>query len=143
MLIILNRFKLNIKDSELMEVVQAYCELTLIMYLFSRFILIKRNHWNVFCKNDAVENFAKFRGKHLYRSLSSKKKTPAQLFHCIFFEIFKNTFFAEHLQKVDSVCFCLLTITTCPHWFLCRAGIFRLLTDYYTMSELHQNLHGS
>ena len=45
----------------------------------------------------ALENFAKFTGKHLCQSLFFnnfiKKETLAQMFSCEFYEIFKNTFF--------------------------------------------------
>ena len=45
----------------------------------------------------ALENFAKFTGKHLCQSLFFnnfiKKETLAQMFSCEFCEIFKNTFF--------------------------------------------------
>ena len=47
--------------------------------------------------------FAKFTGKHLCRGLLIEKETPTQVFFCEFSEIFKNTFFAEHLRKTASV----------------------------------------
>ena len=49
-------------------------------------------------EKDVLENFAKFAGKHLCQSIFIKKETlPAQIFSCEFCEIFKNTFFTEHL----------------------------------------------
>ena len=58
-------------------------------------------------------NFAKFTGKHLRQSLFFnkvaggacnfiKKETLAQVFSCEFCEIFKNTFFTEHLRTTAS-----------------------------------------
>ena len=55
------------------------------------------------------ENFAKFTGKHLCQSLffnkvaglgpaTLLKKVLAQVFSCEFCEIFKNTFFTEHVR---------------------------------------------
>ena len=56
-----------------------------------------------------LENIAKFTGKHLCQSLFFnkvvglrdatllKKETLAQVFSCEVCEIFKNTFFIEHL----------------------------------------------
>ena len=37
---------------------------------------------------------------------SIKKQTLAQVFSCEFCEIFKNTFFTEHLQATASLCSC-------------------------------------
>ena len=56
----------------------------------------------VFHKKGVLKNFAKFTGKHLCQSLFFKKnfikkETLAQVFSCEFCEIFKNTFFTEHL----------------------------------------------
>ena len=56
----------------------------------------------VFCKKGIFENFTKFTGKHLCQSLFFnevaglnfiKKEALAQVFSCVFCEIFKNTFF--------------------------------------------------
>ena len=61
------------------------------------------------------ENFAKFTGEHLCQGLLFnkvarfiKKQALAQLFSCGFCEIFKNTFFTEHLLDTASAsgCFC-------------------------------------
>ena len=63
-----------------------------------------------------LRNFATFTGKHLCQSLFFyevaglrpqacnfiKNETLAQLFSCEFYEIFKNTFFTEHLWSTDS-----------------------------------------
>ena len=56
----------------------------------------------MFCKKDALRNFAKLTGKHLCQSLFLnkvagfnfiKKEALAQVFCCEFCGIFKNTFF--------------------------------------------------
>ena len=49
------------------------------------------------------KNCAKFTGKHLYQSLFLKNETLAEVFFCEFCEIFKNTFFTEHLRATASV----------------------------------------
>ena len=46
----------------------------------------------VFCKKGFLRNFGKFTGKRFI-----KKETLAHVFYCKFCEIFKNTFFIEHL----------------------------------------------
>ena len=61
-----------------------------------------------------LKNFKKFTGKHLYQSLIFnkvagpcnfiKKEALAQVFSCEFCEIFKNTFFTEHLRTTASRC---------------------------------------
>ena len=60
-------------------------------------------------KKGVLRNFRKFTGKHLCQSLFFnkvaglrlatllKKETLAQVFSCDFCEIYKNTFFTEHL----------------------------------------------
>ena len=62
----------------------------------------------VFCKKGVFENFAKFKGKQLNRSLFSLFNKVAglrpltQVFSCEFCEIPKNTFFTEHLWTTAS-----------------------------------------
>ena len=64
----------------------------------------------VFYKKGVLKNLAKFTGKKLCQSLFLiklqdnfiKKETLAQGFSCEFYEIFKNTFFTEHLQTTAS-----------------------------------------
>ena len=51
--------------------------------------------------------FAEYTGKHLCQRLKlqakdCKKETLVQVFSCEFWEIFKNTFFTEHLRKTAS-----------------------------------------
>ena len=63
----------------------------------------------VFCKKAVLRNFAKFTGKDLCQRLFFNKvsglrlqlylkRDLAQVFSCEFCEIFKKTFFIEHLQ---------------------------------------------
>ena len=66
-------------------------------------------------KKRAHRNLRKFTAKHLCQSLFfnkvaglrlatlSKKKTLAQVFSCDFCEVYKNTFFTEHLWTTASV----------------------------------------
>ena len=68
-------------------------------FLWSRFDI--QCYAQVFCKQSVLNIFAKFTGKHLYRSLFLNNKVTAtllknrlaQVFSCEFCEIFKNTFF--------------------------------------------------
>ena len=65
-------------------------------------------------KKGVLENFTKFTGKHLCQSLFLnkvadlrtatllKERLLAQVFSCKFCEIFKNTFFTEHLWTTSS-----------------------------------------
>ena len=53
----------------------------------------------VLFKINIHKNFTKFTGKHFCQSLFfNKKDTLAQVFSSKFCEIFKNTFFKEHLR---------------------------------------------
>ena len=64
-------------------------------------------------KKGVVENFAKFTGKHLFRPQACnfiKKETVAQVFSCEFCEIFKNTFFTEHLRTTASILWTLIDL---------------------------------
>ena len=65
----------------------------------------------MYSKEGAVENFTKFTGKNLSQSLFlnkvagprpyfTEKGTLAHVFSSEFYEIFKNTFFIEHLWKL-------------------------------------------
>ena len=66
------------------------------------------SHQRCCIEKGILENVAKFTGKYLYQSLISDrfvdlrpvlllKKRLAKVFSCEFCEIFKNTFFIEHL----------------------------------------------
>ena len=66
----------------------------------------RSNHQRCSIEIGVLENFAKFTGKHLWQNLFFnkvaglqliKKETVAQMFSCEFSEIFRNTFFTEHL----------------------------------------------
>ena len=70
-------------------------------------ILDRSSRPEVFCRKDALENFAKFTGKRLCQSLwflagFIKRDTPTKLFSCEFCEISKNIF----LIDTCSGCFC-------------------------------------
>ena len=61
----------------------------------------------VFCKIGVFKIFAKFTGKHFFQSLILNKATGCILketqtlkFSCELCEIFKNTFFTEHFQRL-------------------------------------------
>ena len=51
----------------------------------------------VLFEKDALKNFSKFTGKYLYQS-PFFNKVRKEMFSCEFWEIFKNTFFKEHLR---------------------------------------------
>ena len=71
----------------------------------------RSGHQTCSMKKGVLRNFTKFTGKHLCRTLFFKpkacnfikKETPAQMFSCEFCEIFRNTFFTEHLWKTASI----------------------------------------
>ena len=53
----------------------------------------------MFFKVGVLKNLAIFPGKHLPQDLQFYlKKTPTQVFSCDYCEIFKSTFFIEHLR---------------------------------------------
>ena len=71
---------------------------------------IQKQPPEVFRKRRYSWNFSKFIGKHLcwsvffnkaagFRPETVFKKTPAHVFCCAFSEIFKNTYFVEHLPN--------------------------------------------
>ena len=67
----------------------------------------------VFFKKEVLKNFAKFTGRPVLETLFDKvasvrpafllRKTPTQVFSDKFYEIFKNTFFTEHLWATGNV----------------------------------------
>ena len=67
----------------------------------------------VFHKKDVFKNFAKFKGKHLCQRLFFRKETAAQVFSCEFSEIFKNTFFIEHLRWLLLKNFAVIIVFAC------------------------------
>ena len=66
----------------------------------------KSSHPRCSVRKDALRNFTKFTGKHLWQSLACnfiKKETLAQVFPCEFYEISKSTFSTEHLRTTASL----------------------------------------
>ena len=92
---------------------------------------VRSSRSEVFCKRDALRNFAKFTGKHLRQSLFLnkvaiiltlifswpatllKKETLAQVLPCEFCEIFKNTFSYRRPPMAASGQWHYLNITWC------------------------------
>ena len=68
--------------------------------------IIQKHPSKMFYKKGVLKNFAKFIGKQLWQSLLFnnfiKKEALAQAFSCEFCEIFKNTFFTDHLWATAS-----------------------------------------
>ena len=68
--------------------------------------MIQNSHRRCFAKKSILKNFTKFAGRHLCQSLFFNKvagqETLAQVFPHEFCEIFKNTFFTEHLRATAS-----------------------------------------
>ena len=62
--------------------------------------LYRSSHQRSSIKKVVLRNFTKFTGKQLCQSLffDIKKEALAQVFSCEFCEIYKNTFFTEHLR---------------------------------------------
>ena len=75
------------------------------------------SHRRCSMKKGALKHFAEFIGKHQCQSLFfNKKETLVQLFSFEFWEIFRNTYFTEHLRITASVRFWTSTsfkIMTC------------------------------
>ena len=59
-------------------------------------------HPPVFCKKGALKNLQNFAGKYLFWSLFLIKLQAFMRFFCEICEIFKNTYFEEHLWKTVS-----------------------------------------
>ena len=76
-----------------------YCEIFknnfFIEHLWQLILFVQKQPLEVFCKKVVLKSFAKFTGKNVRQSL-------AQVFSCKFWEISKNTFFAEHLRATAS-----------------------------------------
>ena len=81
-----------------------------------RLLLKNMSHQTRFQKQppDVFKYFARFTGKNLWQEKTCDRKTPVkkhlwqentcvkQVFSCEFCEIFKNSFFKEHLSKTTS-----------------------------------------
>ena len=66
--------------------------------------IFKSSHRNCSTKKVVVRKFINFIGKHLCWALQLYwKGTPTQVFSCEFCEIFKNTYFEEHLRTTASI----------------------------------------
>ena len=86
------------------------CEIVLTNVIFVLTFSYRSSHQRCSIIKGVFGKFAKFTGKHLCQSLLfNKKQTLAQVFSCKFCEIFKKTFFTEHLwttayvQKTSAV----------------------------------------
>ena len=82
------------------------------MVLVGTFFLAQKQPPEVFYKKAGLENFAKFTGKHLCKSLFLiklqasacnfiKKETLSQEFSCEFCEISKNTCILRNFQEIS------------------------------------------
>ena len=91
------------------DIIHTYNYISLFIYLsFSLFKLflslqfhIQKQPPEVFYEKSVLRSFAKFTGKHLYRSVflnKVKKEILAQVFSVEFSKISKNIFFTEHLR---------------------------------------------
>ena len=67
--------------------------------------LFQKQPPEMFCKKGVLKSLAIFTGEHLCRRLlliklqaCVRKETPTQVFSCEYCEIFKNTYFEEHLR---------------------------------------------
>ena len=90
--------------------ITEFCEIKIDLLVF----IWQKQPPEVFTKKCNLKSFAKFTGKHLFQSLLFnevagfsacsfiKKETYAQVFPCEFWEIFKSTFFTEHLRTTTS-----------------------------------------
>ena len=90
--------------------------LILVILKFQNFKFFRSSRLDVFCKKGVLVNFAKLTGIHLCQGLFFnkvaglrpeacnfiKKKTLTQMYSCEFCEIYKNTFFTEHVQPTAS-----------------------------------------
>ena len=74
---------------------------------------IKSRHRRCSVKKGVLKNFTNFTRKHqcwspFFNKVAGaydfiKKETPTQVFSCEICEIFKNTYFEEHLRTTDSI----------------------------------------
>ena len=105
------------------------------MVLVGTFFLAQKQPPEVFYKKAGLENFAKFTGKYLSKSLFliklqisacnfTKKETLSQVFSCEFCEISKNTFFTEHLRTTAAFCLIFSTCPLCSEAVLCLSNSF-------------------
>ena len=86
------------------------------------YVDVTSSHRGVFCEKDVLKNLPDFTGKHLCWNLFLVKLNPfsglliyqnkKRLQHRFFCEIFKNTYFEEHLRTTASK----LLFREKPHW---------------------------
>lgn len=105
-LMILNRLKLNIKDSELMKVVQV----NTVCWHWSCICLLglywsKVAIWRCSVKKMLLKILRNSEGNTRTRASLSKRFFP-----CEFCETFKNSFFGKQLRTADSLFVCLLLL---------------------------------
>ena len=72
--------------------------------LCSLFNCNRSSHKRCSIKRAVLKNLAIFTEKHLHWSLfRPSKETPTQVFFCEYCQIFKSTYFEEHLQMAASI----------------------------------------
>ena len=74
-------------------------------------------------KKAVLKNFAIFTGKQLLWNpffQLYQKETPTEVFSCEYCEIFKNTYFEEHLQTAASVFLIIKLVISIGHLFLIK-----------------------
>ena len=84
-------------------------------------------------KIDVLKNFVKFTGKHQWRSLFNKvvalqhatllKETPAQVFFCEFWLIFRNTSYIEYLGWKNTSALDLVRVMWSPDFIALTRGL--------------------
>ena len=73
--------------------------------LLQYLIYVQKKPLEMFCKKAVLKNFVIFTWKHLCCSLFFNKfikETPILVPSCVYWEIFKNTYFEEHLLLQQS-----------------------------------------
>ena len=109
---VLNCFEFDVLIDLLTWCSQSGNKINHVLFKFV-FTLFRSSHGRCFIKKPIFKDFAIFTRKHLCWSLflikqqgfrsAKKKQTPAQVFSCDYCNIFKNTFFEEHLLTCVSV----------------------------------------
>ena len=62
----------------------------------------RNNHWGCSIKKSVLKKFAIFIGRKPELESVFSKVVPTQMFSCEYCEIFKSTYFEEHLQTAAS-----------------------------------------
>ena len=86
---------------------QTWCTNLKLCGLTELITIYRTSHWRCSIEKGVLKYFTKFAWKHLCQSLFFNKvaETLAQVFSCRFCEIFKNTFFTEHLRATALILF--------------------------------------